>query len=131
MGLTNWNGIRVRQKELTMAKNYLNQAELEELNQILVIYLDYPEIQAKRRKMMTIREWEDKLDTFLTFHEKDLLTHAATLSAQIGEQLPVERYVTFNRKWIEEQRLHPDAEEISLLEAIQGKASSSEVLSEK
>ena len=114
-----------------MAKNYLNQAEIEELNQILVIYLDYPEIQAKRRKTMTIREWEDKLDMFLTFHEKDLLTHAATLSAQIGEQLPVERYVTFNRKWIEEQRLHPDAEEISLLEAIQGKASSSEVLSEK
>lgn len=114
-----------------MAKNYLNQAELEELNQILVIYLDYPEIQAKRRKMMTIREWEDKLDMFLTFHEKDLLTHAATLSAQIAEQLPVERYVTFNRKWIEEQRLHADAEEISLLEPIQGKASSSEVLSEK
>ena len=131
MGLTSWNGSRVRQQDVTIAKNYLTQEELAELNQIVIMYLDYADSQAKRRKTMTMREWEEKLDTFLTFHEKDLLAHAGSVSAQIAEKLSLERYVKFNQKRIEEERLHADAEDIALLEAIQAKASSSEVLSEK
>lgn len=131
MGLTSWNGGRVRGQDVTIAKNYLTPEELAELNQIVVMYLDYADSQAKRRKTMTIREWEEKLDTFLTFHEKDLLSHAGSISAQIAEKLSLERYVKFNQKRIEEERLSADAEDIALLEAIQAKVSSSEVLSKK
>ena len=76
MGLKSWRGSRVRQQDVTIAKNYLEKSEIEELNQIVVMYLDYAENQAKNRKTVTMAEWERKLDAFLTFNEKDLLDHA-------------------------------------------------------
>lgn len=131
MGLTSWNGIRVRRQDVTIAKNYLAQAELEELNQIVVMYLDYAESQAKRRKTMTMRQWEEKLDIFLAFNEKDLLDHAGKISAQVAEELSLERYFEFDQKRREEERLRADAEDIALLEALQVKAGLTEVLSKK
>jgi hypothetical protein len=77
-----------------------------------------------------MREWEEKLDGFLSFNKKDLLAHAGKISAQIAEKLSLERYFEFNQKRREEERLHADAEDMALLEAIQAKASSPEVLSE-
>jgi hypothetical protein len=121
MGLTSWEGPRVRQQDVTIAKNYLTQVELEELNQIVVMYLDYAELQAKRRKTMSMREWAEKLDTFLAFNEKDLLSHAGKISAQVAEKLSIERYSEFNQKRLEEERLRADEEDIALLEAIQEK----------
>ena len=131
MGVKSWKGSRVRQQDVTIAKNYLDQPEIEELNRIVVMYLDHAEDQAKRRKAMTMAEWEEKLDAFLTFKERDLLDHAGKISAQVAEKLSLERYFEFNQKRREEERLRADAEEIAMLEAIQAKASSLETLSEK
>ncbi len=122
MGLKSWSGPRIRQQDVTIAKNYLDQPELEELNEIVVMYLDYAESQAKHRKTMTMREWEEKLDAFLAFNEKDLLDHAGKVSAQVAEQLALECYSKFNQKQRQEERLHADTEDIALLEAIQSKA---------
>lgn len=130
MGLTSWDGSRVRQQDVTIAKNYLTQAELEELNRIVVMYLDYAESQARRRKTMTMQEWEEKLDTFLTFNEKDLLNHAGKISAQVAEKLSHERYSEFNQERIKEERMLADAEDIALLEAIQAKANPQEVVTD-
>jgi len=69
MGLKSWKGSRVRQLDVTIAKNYLEKPEIEELNQIVVMYLDYAENQAKNRKTVTMAEWEQKLDAFLAFNE--------------------------------------------------------------
>jgi len=126
MGLTSWDGNRVRQQDVTIAKNYLTQAELEELNQIVVMYLDYAELQAKHRKTMTMQEWEEKLNTFLAFNEKDLLNHAGKISAQVAEKLSLERYSEYNQKRLEEERLRADMEDIALLEAIREKTKLSE-----
>ena len=126
MGLTSWERKRVRQQDVIIAKNYLTQTELEELNQIVVMYLDYAELQAKRRKAMTMREWEEKLDTFLTFNEKDLLNHAGKISAQVAEKLSLERYSEFSQRRLVEERLRADEEDIALLEAIREKARPSE-----
>jgi hypothetical protein len=82
MGLQSWTGNRVRKKDVAVAKNYLRKPELEELDRIVVMYLDYAEDQARRRKTMTMRDWEAKLGTFLTFNERELLTHAAIESLQ-------------------------------------------------
>ncbi len=118
MGLSSCDGGRIRQKDTNIAKNYLTQIELKELNLIVVMYLDYAELQAKRRKTMTMRQWEEKLDTFLTFNEKDLLDHAGKISAQVAERLAFERYSEFNQKRLENERAHADEEDLALLEAI-------------
>jgi hypothetical protein len=65
-----------------------------------------------------MRHWAEKLDTFLTFNEKDLLTHAGKISAQIAEKLALERYEEFNQNRREEEQLRSDAEDKILFEAI-------------
>lgn len=123
MGLSSWNGSRVRQQDVTIAKNYLDQPEIEELNRIVVMYLDHAEDQAKRRKTMTMAEWEQKLDAFLTFNERDLLAHAGKISAHVAETLALDRYEEFDAKRREEARKAADAEDVMLLEELQAKAS--------
>jgi hypothetical protein len=129
MGLKSWEGSRVRKQDVAIAKNYLDLSELDELNRIVVMYLDYAESQARRRKTMTMREWEEKLDAFLTFNEKDLLNHAGKISAQVAENLALDRYSEFDQKRRQEERLLADSEDRALLEALQEKAKSVEIVS--
>ncbi|QXP87472.1 virulence RhuM family protein [Methylococcus capsulatus] len=119
MGLTSFKGSRVRQGDVTIAKNYLQAAEIDELNRIVVMYLDYAEDMARRRKPMTMREWEDKLDAFLQFNERDVLTHAGKISAQVAERLALERYAEFDARRREAERLAADAEDVQALEQIE------------
>lgn len=121
MGLRSWRGNRVRKHDVTIAKNYLDQPEIEELNQIVVMYLDYAENQAKHRKAMTMVDWEQKLDAFLTFNEKDLLVHAGKVSAQVAEQLALSCYAEFDQKRQQEEKQIADAEDILLLESLKDK----------
>lgn len=122
MGLKSWNGSKVRQQDVTIAKNFLNQPEVEELNRIVTMYLDYAESQAKRRKTMTMAEWEEKLDAFLSFNEKDLLDHAGKVAAQVAEQLALNRYTEFDLKRRQAERELADAEDLFLLEMLKEKA---------
>ena len=62
MGLTSWKGMRVRQGDVTVAKNYLDERELTELNRIVTMYLDYAEHQAKRRRPLHMRDWREKTE---------------------------------------------------------------------
>lgn len=119
MGLTSFKGSRVRQGDVTVAKNYLQQPEIDELNRIVVMYLDYAEDMARRRKTMTMREWEDKLDAFLQFNERDVLTHAGKISAQVAERLALERYAEFDARRREAERMAADAEDVRALEQIE------------
>ena len=76
MGLTTWIGSVVRKQDVAISKNYLKKKEIEGLNQIVTMYLDYAELQAKSRKTLTMKQWSEKLDAFLKFNERDLLDHA-------------------------------------------------------
>ncbi|WP_281916055.1 virulence RhuM family protein [Caldimonas thermodepolymerans] len=118
MGLTSFKGSRVRQGDVTIAKNYLQAAEIDELNRIVVMYLDYAEDMARRRKAMTMREWEEKLDAFLQFNEREVLTHAGKISAQVAERLAQERYAEFDARRREAERLAADAEDVRALEQV-------------
>jgi hypothetical protein len=80
MGLTTWTGSRPRRTDVGFAKNYLTHEEIETLNLIVSAYLDFAELQARSRKPMTMREWIAKLDSFLKLSDRDLLTHAGTVS---------------------------------------------------
>jgi len=73
MGLTSWKGGRVRKSDVTVAKNYLREEEIAELNRIVVMFLDFAEDQAKRRQQIFLRTWKSRLDDFLRFNERAIL----------------------------------------------------------
>ncbi|MBX3707937.1 MAG: virulence RhuM family protein [Pseudomonadales bacterium] len=125
MGLTTWARGRVRKQDVTVAKNYLNREEIEALDRIVVMYLDYAEDQAQRRRTLTMRDWEEKLDAFLQFNEREVLTHAGTLRADVAEKLALERYESFDTARREAAQLAADVEDMAALEqterALEGK----------
>ncbi|MHB8880977.1 MAG: virulence RhuM family protein [Thermodesulfovibrionales bacterium] len=98
MGLTSWKGGKVRKVDVTIAKNYLNHDELEQLNRIVEMYLNYAEDQAKRHRQVFMRDWRKKLDAFLKFNERDILAHAGRVAKEVADNLALEQYETFNRK---------------------------------
>ena len=85
MGLTNWEGARIRKSDVTTAKNYLNEEELRALNNLLEQYLIFAQSQAERRIPMTMRDWITKLEGFLTLNDRDILTHAGKISAEAAK----------------------------------------------
>lgn len=119
MGLTTWKGNRVRKGDIDIAKNYLEQPEIDELNRIVVMYLDYAEDQASRRKAMYMRDWEDKLDAFLEFNDRNVLDHAGKLRADVAKKLASERYEKFDRERKKREAQQADDESVEELKQIE------------
>jgi hypothetical protein len=95
MGLTSFAGERIRLEDAGIAKNYLNEAELDALNRIVNVYLEFAELQALNRRPMTMSGWITKLDDFLKLSERDILTHAGRVSHAQAEEharLEFEKY---------------------------------------
>ena len=84
MGLTSFKGSRPRKAEIATAKNYLSEQELKELNAITSAYLDFAELQALRKKTMTMRDWIAKLDDFLHMSDSEILLNAGTISHEMA-----------------------------------------------
>ncbi|NOU27166.1 MAG: virulence RhuM family protein [Polyangiaceae bacterium] len=80
MGLTSWAGERPRKADVTVAKNYLGEAELDALNRIVTVYLEFAELQALNRKPMYMADWVVKLDDFLKLSDRDILRHTGKVS---------------------------------------------------
>ena len=76
MGLSSWQRDEVRKTDVTIAKNYLKKKEINHLNQIVVMWLDFAEDQAKRRKHIFMEDWKQRLDDFLRFNERNVLSNA-------------------------------------------------------
>lgn len=96
MGLTSWKGAKVRRADVGVAKNYLSEEELQSLNRIVTMYLDYAEDQAQRQHPMTMQAWAEKLDVFLQFNGREVLQNAGSVSKQIAEELAQKEYEKFN-----------------------------------
>jgi hypothetical protein len=87
MGLTTWKNAPsgpVRKADVSVAKNYLTEAEIVELNRIVTMYLDYAEDQARRRRPMHMADWVERLDAFLQFNERDILAGAGRISHELA-----------------------------------------------
>ena len=87
----------MRKEDVSIAKNYLTEDELHALNRIVSAYIDFAELQALRRKTMTMLDWITKLDDFLKLSEHELLDHAGTIPAETAKakaELEYERYRT-------------------------------------
>jgi hypothetical protein len=96
--LTTRPGGMVRKEDVSIAKNYLTEEELQVLNRIVNLYIEYAELQALERKTMTMRDWITKLDEFLKISGRKLLDHAGKISAEAARQkaeMEYERYRTF------------------------------------
>jgi hypothetical protein len=119
MGLQTWKGGRVRKQDVTVAKNYLSHPEIEELDRIVVMYLDFADDQARRRKTMTMAEWEARLDAFLRFNEREVLTNAGKLRADVAEKLALEHYEQFDSARRDAERLAADKEDVEALERVE------------
>jgi len=119
MGLTSWQGSIVRKQDVAIAKNYLNADEIKELNEIVTMYLDYAERQARQRKTVTMEQWAEKLDAFLSFNEHELLTHAGNVKADVAKKLAEQWYDEFDNKRKTEEALAADKEDIKELEEIE------------
>ena len=105
MGLTSWKGEVVRKADVVIAKNYLNESEMESLNRIVGMYLDYAEDQAKRHRQVFMRDWREKLDAFLKFNERDILDNAGKVTKEIADKLALDQYDIYSR-----HRLKKEAE---------------------
>ena len=81
-GLTTWSGAKVRKTDVAIAKNYLSEKELDALNRIVTVYLEFAELQALDRKPMSMRDWIAKLDDFLRLSGRKILEHAGKVSAE-------------------------------------------------
>jgi hypothetical protein len=110
MGLTSWRGTKVRQTDVTVAKNYLNAAEIAELNRVVVMYLDYAEDQARRHRPLYMRDWRAKLDAFLRFNERQVPESPGKVSMEVARALAVEEYEWFTQRRLAEEAARADEE---------------------
>jgi hypothetical protein len=95
MGLTAWKSGLVRKGDVTVAKNYLRKAEINELNRIVVMFLDFAEDQARRRKQIFLRDWRTRLDDFLRLNERGILPDAGKVSREQADAIAEEEYDRF------------------------------------
>ena len=95
MGLTTWTGGAVRKTNVTVAKNYLREGEIAELNRIVVMFLDFAEDQARRRKQIFLATWKTRLDDFLELNERAILPDAGKVSRERADLIAEEEYERF------------------------------------
>ncbi len=98
MGLTTWTGALPKRQDAEYAKNYLSEDELDTLNRIVNLYLDFAELQAKSHTPMYMKDWIQKLDDFLKLSGKELLTHAGTISAEVAKLKADTEYDRFKER---------------------------------
>lgn len=95
MGLTSWTGSNPKKADIETAKNYLTEDELDTLNRIVNMYIEFAELQAKSRKPMYMTDWIQKLDDFMKVSGREILDHAGKISHEIAMLKANEEYLKF------------------------------------
>ena len=98
MGLTTWTGMMPKRTDAEYAKNYLNEEEIDTLNRIVNLYIDYAELRAKDHKPMYMHDWIQKLDDFLRLSDKEILSHAGSISAKLAKEKADAEYDKFKER---------------------------------
>lgn len=116
MGLTCWRGGEVRKTDAVTAKNYLKEGEIADLNRIVVMWLDFAEDQARRRKQVFMKDWEQKLDEFLRFNDRQVLPDAGKVSKKAAEDHAKAEYGKFEVRRREHKESLGEADYVRQLE---------------
>lgn len=118
MGLTTWNGKKLLAPDVVIAKNYLKKDEMEKLDRLTVMYLDYAELQAERRIPMTMVDWAKKLDGLLSLNEMEILTHKGKISKELAEKKAKAEYHKYDEKRRQQEIIDSDIEFAKEIEEI-------------
>lgn len=116
MNLTAWKGRAVRKADVTVAKNYLREDEITELNRIVTMFLDFAEDQARRRKQVFMRDWRERLDDFLRFNERNVLPDAGLVSREEADRRAIEQYELFHQRRLAEADTRAEEDTMKQLE---------------
>ncbi len=105
MGLTNWRGDKIRKQDVSIAKNYLSENELEPLSNLVEQYLVFATGQAKRRVPMYMKDWITKLNGFLTLNDREILEHAGRISHELAKEKAETEYQIYHTKQLDNKKL--------------------------
>ena len=109
MGLTTWKGAGrgrfLGRQDIEIAKNYLNREEIETLDLLVNQYIDFAELQTRSHKVMYMKDWKEKLDAFLHLNEREILSNAGKISAELAKELVNAQYDIYvdHRKMLEKK----------------------------
>lgn len=103
MGLTSWRGGKVRQGDVTIAKNYLNEEEVRRLNRLVTMWLDYAEEQAEAHQPVYMADWRERLDEFLKFNRREVLAHAGKVTMEEAKRKALGQYERFHKRRLAEE----------------------------
>lgn len=126
MGLTSWKGSIVRKGDVIIAKNYLNEDEIDTLNRLVTLFLEAAELRVKERKDLTLRFWRSNVDNLLSFQGKPILTGKGSVTAIESETFAKNMYEQFNSERRRLAALEADAEDIRYLENLEKKINGKE-----
>ena len=113
MGLTTWKNApegKIIKTDVSIAKNYLNMQEIKSLDRFVTMYLDYAETQAERNIPMTMEDWASKLNAFLQFNEKELLTNSGKVSHAIAKAFAESEFDKY--RVIQDKQFHSDFDKL-------------------
>ena len=131
MGLTTWKGGAVQRADVTVAKNYLREEEITELNRIVVMFLDYAEDQARRQQPVHLADWQKKLDDFLRFNERAVLPDAGRVSRESADQKAAEEFERFAARRRELAEARGEEEALKAIEELAQRAAKPRKLKKK
>ena len=117
MGLQTWEGGVVRKRDVTVAKNYLHEPEVEELNRIVVMFLDFAEDQARRKKQIFLENWLARLHDFLALNERDILPDLGKVSREEAHRQAEAEYERFAERRRAALEAQGEADLLSLAES--------------
>jgi len=117
MGLTSWHSGVVRKGDVTVAKNYLREKEIGELNRLVVMFLDFAEDQARRRKQIFLQNWLTRLHDFLNLNERAILTDSGKVSRETAHQRAGDEYERFAARRRAELEARGETDLLNLLDA--------------
>ena len=118
MGLTSWKGKVVRKGDVVVAKNYLNNDELDSLNRLVMIFLESAELRVKKQKDLTLAFWRNNVDSLLEFNGFPVLEGLGDYSHKQMEQLAHQEYEKFNYSRKQLKQMLADAEDLKELEEL-------------
>ena len=113
MGLTTWKNApdgKILETDVTIAKNYLSEEEITELNNLVSMYLDYAERQVKLGKIISMKEWKEKLEVFLKINEYNILKDNGKIKKEIADKLALDEYKKY--RVIQDQNYISDFDEL-------------------
>jgi hypothetical protein len=121
MALTSWKGSIVRKQDIYIAKNYLSNDELDNLNRFVVVFLETAELRAKNRQDITMGFWKENVDKIIELNDKILLNHKGSISNAEMAKIVENVYKKFNVKRKKDEAIKADEQDLEELRALEQK----------